>query len=929
MDRIYRWFKMLLLLLILVSPLIGTVNGIAKRETQKPSSFKTYEHFRLVAPNDFGKWTRTEIYIPKGSIVGVMARGEIWDIRRPDRWRWQPVRTLRVKIGEEGTEIPMGRGIDKRDPFNLTVIHSRSGGYLYVGLGAWWRRKDPASRRGEVLVRVLLWEEGCQDRVEEDLIRLIREHPKDHQFIDLVGGMAICFGDIGEYQRVENLYKMMADHSDLHWDRVRPSILSRLSDFEAQLGRYEKAKSYLKEVLKGARQYGDRYMESRTFVRMGRIASSQGNYEEAHRLFEQSLQIAIRIQNPEATGSSFMNMGLNRLRMNRPTDAVEYFEKALEQFHQRDSYLIQRWCYLHLGKAYLDLQRDREAKRAFESAIEIAVRASDPQPQWSAHRWLGVMAEREGDQQKAFEHYAKGISIIETLRAKYRDPSLKTLFMKDKTQLYERMIQLLYHMKRFPEAFHYLERLRARVMLDMLAEKALVSKNREENELLIQERRLRRQIEEAFLRGERVGSETPSESIEGGSESQGGENPFSEMERLQSQYRALLERIEKRNHELASLLAINPLKANEVQSLLDPDTVMIQYFIGTEHPFVFILTPEKVLTFPLKVESKKIFQKIKEFRERTVEGITWERLFSNLYKRPLRELYEILIQPIWKELSGKRHLIIVAHRMLHYLPFQALMSEGGKYLIESFTISYLPSASVLKYTRAKNRGNRGDLFAVGNPRTELPPLPIAEVEVREVSTLFEKKVILIGEQATETLVKRQVPQYDLIHFSTHGEMNDSSPLQSNLRLTHSEMDDGRLTVSEIFDLEIRANLVTLSACETGLAQGEEGGFPKGDDLIGLSRAFIHAGAPSVVASLWKVSDDSTVKVMREFYQNMKTLSKAEALRQAQLDLMRSTIQFTIIPTGGEGSPSPQKLTEEVECFHPFFWAPFILLGDWR
>ena len=516
------------------------------------------------------------------------------------------------------------------------------------------------------------------------------------------------------------------------------------------------------------------------------------------------------------------------------------------------------------------------------------------------------------------------------MRAKFTDPELKSLFMKDKFRVYERMIQLLYKMQRPSEAFHYLERARARVMLDMLAEKAFSSKNKEENELLTQERALRRRIEEISMEEERITLERPQESEEEIEEAQEPEKPISELEHLQSQHRAILERIEKLNPELASLVNINPLKASEIQGLLDTDTAVLEYFVGEDNRFIFVVTREKVLLVPLKVYSRNLFEKIKEFRVRAVEGITLDRLFSKVYEKPLLELYEILIQPIEGEISGKKHLVIVPHGMLHYLPFQALLSKQRKYLMESFTISYLPSASVLKYAKAKNKGNRVDLFAVGNPATELTSLPAAEEEVREVSILFEKRLVLTGKEATKVSVKGKSPRYDLMLFSTHGEMIDSDPLRSNLRFTPLGGDDGRLTVNEIFDMEIKANLVTLSACETALVKGEAGDFPKGDDLVGLSRAFIHAGAPSVVASLWKVSDDSTVQLMRNFYQNMKTMPKAEALRKAQMDLMRSTVRFTVTRAGGGMIQTAQNPSEEViECSHPFFWAPFILVGDWR
>jgi CHAT domain-containing protein len=161
-------------------------------------------------------------------------------------------------------------------------------------------------------------------------------------------------------------------------------------------------------------------------------------------------------------------------------------------------------------------------------------------------------------------------------------------------------------------------------------------------------------------------------------------------------------------------------------------------------------------------------------------------------------------------------------------------------------------------------------------------------------------------------------------------MLESSPLKSNLRFAPSPGDDGRLTVSEIFDLDIKANLVTLSACDTALVRGEWKTFPQGDDLIGLSRAFIHAGTPSILASLWKVSDDSTVELMGDFYRNLRSMSKAEALRQAQLRLLGSSA----VSAGGQKaatlSPStPNRDTMPPEWSHPFYWARFILVGDWK
>jgi CHAT domain-containing protein/uncharacterized protein HemY len=918
----------LFLFLVLLLP-----SCMPRMTVKEAPHYKLYENITLPASTtNFGNWIKADIHVPKEAIVAVMAKEEVWDIRNPGRWHWQPHQCLRFKVGENGREIHIDGGIDYlKNPFNLNVIPSGNGGLLYFGMGTWWKVKNPQYKNGKFIARVIVWEKGRQNQIENDLLELIRSHPEDQQFRDLVAFMAICFFQMAEYEKLQNLYKMIRENPEIDWARVYPQFFSVLTDFEMRFGRNLKAKEYAEEALKGARRFGNRYMESNLLRKLADIASNLKQYEEANLLLEQSLQIAKGLNSAYFVGLCFLTMGNNLLKMNKPAEAVKPLEDALEYFDRGgDFHLMNRWCYFRLGHAYRRTNKNSDAKKCFKSAIRIAAKASDPELQWRAHLWLGKMAEKEGENQKAFEQYAEAIKIIESLRTKLTDPGLKALFMKDKLGIYESIIQLLYKMRQPSEAFHYLERARARVMLDMLAEKNFSSKKKEENELLIEERALRKRIEEISSEAEKVSLERPQEPEEEAMEPRGPEVRISELERLRSQYRAILQRIEKLNSELASLVSMNPLKANEIQALLDADTALLEYFVGFEDRFIFVVTKEKILAVRLNVDSNRLFQTIKDFRARAVEGITLDRLFTKTYEKPISELYEILIKPIEGEISGKKHLVIVPHGMLHYLPFQTLLSKSGKYLIESFTISYLPSASVLKYARVNNKGNRTELFAVGNPATGLAPLPAAEEEVHELSTLFKKRLVLTGREATKTSVKRQSPKYDLLHLSTHGEMIESDPLRSNLRFTPSAGDDGRLTVNEIFDMEIKANLVTLSACETALVKGEEGDFPRGDDLVGLSRAFIHAGAPSVVASLWKVSDDSTVELMGSFYRNLRSMTKAEALQKAQIDLMKSSIRFHVERGSGVITRSTDyQIDMAIDCSHPFFWAPFILVGDWR
>jgi len=927
MRKFNHFFRIAIVLFIL--PLL--LGCAARMTTKENAHYKVYENIVLTAQGYVGSWIKTDIQIPKGAIVAVMAKGEIWNFTDPNKWRWQPYQCLQLKVGIDGTRTTIQGGIDYLEkPSNLSVHPSGEEGLVYLGMGTWWRNPYPEHKRGELIVRVIIWEKGHEDRIEGDLLELIRAHPNDQQFRDLVAQMAHCLNQMREYEKVQNLHKMMKETPEIDWGAARPSILLAISDLERSLGRNERAKTYAEEALRDIKRYGNRYAESNVLGRLGMIASNLRQYEEANRYFEESLKISQALNHPNFIGLSLYRIGDSLLKLNKPDEAVKRLNDALEYFNRSDWYFMRRWCYLDLGISYMRLNKNIEAKKYFESAIEIAAKAADPDTQWRAYGFLGWIAEKEVNHQRAFEHYTEAIKIVESMRAKFTDQGLKNLFMRDKLRVYERMIQLLYRMQRAPEALHYLERAKARIMLDMLAEKTFSSKNKEENALLIQEQALRDQINELSMRREGMSLDRPPEPKEKISEGQESEKPISEYERLQSQHRAILEKIDKLNSELASLVSINPLKADEIQTLLDGETALIEYVVGTESRFIFLVTQEEILAVPLGTDPDKLFNKIMEFRVRAVEGITLDRLVMKTHEKSLSELYEMLIQPIEKQILGKKHLVIVPHGMLHYLPFQALLSKERKYLIESFSISYLPSATVLKYARGRNKGNRVGIFAVGNPVTDLPPLPAAEQEAQEVSALFEKRLLLIGKQATKPSMKDQSPKYDLLHLSTHGEMIESNPLKSNLRFALSEKDDGKLTVNEIFDMEIKANLVTLSACETALVKGEGGDFPQGDDLVGLSRAFIHAGAPSVIASLWMVSDESTVELMRVFYQNLKSMSKSEALRKAQLDLMKSSIRLSV-ERSSRGSAQTASYPKDmvIECFHPYFWAPFILLGDWR
>lgn len=248
---------------------------------------------------------------------------------------------------------------------------------------------------------------------------------------------------------------------------------------------------------------------------------------------------------------------------------------------------------------------------------------------------------------------------------------------------------------------------------------------------------------------------------------------------------------------------------------------------------------------------------------------------------------------------ASKNLTIVPHGALHYLPFNALLDKDG-FLIDRYSIRVLPSASVMQFLKDRREGHAGNLLAFGNPDLGDPnyDLPGAQNETIAITKDQPKTKLLLRKQATETSVKRFGEQFRYIHFATHGTFDAEKPLSSGLLMSSDSENDGMLTVGELYDLRLPADLVTLSVCETAL-----GKVASGDDVVGFTRGFLYAGTSSIVSSLWKVDDKATSILMQQFYKSLKETDKRSALRTAQLKV------------------------KDTYNSHPYFWAAFQITGS--
>ena len=333
----------------------------------------------------------------------------------------------------------------------------------------------------------------------------------------------------------------------------------------------------------------------------------------------------------------------------------------------------------------------------------------------------------------------------------------------------------------------------------------------------------------------------------------------------------------------------------ELRAALPPEELVVEYFVNEKSTFAWVISREGVRVVRIDLPRDALRADIGRLRAHLAER-------SPVARELLQKLHAQLIPPL--ALPAARAVVFVPHDALHHLPFHALLGEGG-YLIERMEVSYAPSLGILGSVLARRTQSRAPrLFAIGNPDLgdARLSLPGAEREVNRIKASFPDAQVLLKGEATKPRFLKEAPQHSLVHIAAHAEFDAADPLYSHIKLAGSEDSSGVLEAHEIYRLRLDGtSLMTLSACESGMAR-----VTSGDEIWGFSRAFLSAGVPALVASLWNVSDASTETLMVGFYKGMQGGSPRASLRQAQLAMLKDPAYA-----------------------HPFYWSPFTLVGDWR
>jgi CHAT domain-containing protein/tetratricopeptide (TPR) repeat protein len=628
-------------------------------------------------------------------------------------------------------------------------------------------------------------------------------------------------------------------------------------------------------------------------LNLGVDYNAAGRPDKAIPLLDRALQLTEGANNLRSRMLTLYNYGMILHRSGRVPEALPKLAEALEIAARIGDHETAMATRVVRGEIAYEQARYADAASEVEPVSDFARRENLPRLLIRADDVLGVSLQRLGRKEEAEAALAEAIRVTEQLRAELPgERQAMARYASDEIATYRHMVQMQIENGRAEVALAYAERSKARALLDVLQSggddiaRYMTGDERKKESALAG--RLRELGEQMSVEARRSIPDRKRLTAMG-----------AEMEVARNEHRAFEMALYTAHPRLrVERVAFEPSAAGElIGSLPDPDTALLEYAITDEGAHLFVVTRSRagadVRHYSLRISRAAIDREIQAFRQQVAtRDLDYRQTASSLYNR--------LIEPAKAQLKGKTTLIVVPDGALWQLPFQALVSPSGRHLLEDHAIFFTPSLSVLHEMQKVHESRR-----LTTPRLLAIDAALAPVARREVEALRQlygpaNVRIYTGAEADQERIKQEAPNYEVLHFAAHGVFEDRHPMDSYLVLAKAgKADAGVLQAREMMSLDLRADLVVLSGCETG--RGVTG---NGEGLIGMSWALFIAGSPSTVASQWKVDAESTSQFMAEFHKRVRRSEKAKALQAAALSVMQKP-QFR----------------------HPFYWSGFVLMGE--
>ncbi len=757
-----------------------------------------------------------------------------------------------------------------------SLKHKKEEGYCYNNIGLYYWKIDSYTNSLSFYEKALKVANGTNNAQNKS---------------DCLNNMGLIYRDMGNYdkaldyllqalqldQSLGNKQKISIDLNNIGATYRNKGLISGKQED------YISAKTNLNHCLELAKNLGDQNTEIRVLNNIGAVYSDLSNFSEASEFFKQGYHIAQAIEDKEA-----MSMILN-----------------------------------NLGIVQFNIGNIEESTSFFRQAINIAQEIRGGQVLWEAYFEIGNAYKKQNRLKEALQNYESSIAVIESIRSSINLEELKASYLGSDKRIdaYQNLIDLLANQSVLlndracsAKAFNYLERAKARAFLDSFEVSEVNISQGIDLKLANKEKEIMRQISQSYtqLLIPKLGSEVKN-------------NASLRIKELEEESDRLKREIRTTSPAYANLKYPEVITYDEAKnSLVDKDTTFFAYSLGKDRSYVFVLSESGLKVFAAPAR-KALQQQVAEYRKVISDKDNHDFSLGHV-------LFKELVLP-GLDKSTKR-IVFVPDDILNLLPFETLVSDAGttRWLVQDHPVSYIPSLSSLRELNRRRSASRirphKDLLAFGDPfyganeedqrnasqdifqdfysnsLISFFRLKYSGLEIRKIAAAFKpsRTDAFRRQEATEDRLKAApLMDYRILHFATHGLIDDKKPARSSiiLALDQDPAEDGFLQMREIFNLRMNADLVTLSACQTGLGQ-----FIRGEGIEGLSRAFFYAGASSVLMSLWAVNDEATYQLMERFYRHLvDSETPMNALRRAKLEMIGSDV-----------------------LSHPYYWAGFIVNG---
>jgi CHAT domain-containing protein len=792
---------------------------------------------------------------------------------------------------------------------------------LEINLGNIYHRQD---RFSEAL--------DFYNRAYEEILK----HDDGEGLAAVLSNLALCYISLNDFPKALEFHRIARQHCE---QRGMP-ILVAYADYNIAYlyflrGEYGRAIQMLRDASASAAKAPDIYQSALCNLDLSEIYLELNLSTEArdlgHAAHEGFRQLGFGYESAKAL--SFAAIAASRL--GQAFEGVKLFAQAKEMFVQDNNLVWPSLIDLYEALVLFNEGRLFEARRLSISAHEffrasqmpgkavlaelllsrIALRISDthaaqqhceraladlskldsPVLLYQAEFLMGEIFRATGKNDDAYHSYSRARAAVEQLRGSLRGEELKLAFFQNKLEVYENLVDLCLrregnrNTESLEEAFQHIEQAKSRTLADLLSQPMHVPKagDHGQSELVRSIRNLREELNWYYnlIEREQLRPEERSQERIKNLEQQARAREADLM-------RAAKEATVAESHE-AGLQVISTLSLEQIREALPAEATLVEYFRIQDRYVACIVTRDDLHIIPVTVQARiqKLLQllqfQMSKFRLDPQYVSAFSQSLLEATQAHLKNLYQELIAPI-RHLLNSKHLVFVQHGPLHYLPFHAL-HDGDSYLIDSFTVSYAPSANVYALCQTKAANHTGESLILGIPDAQTPSI---QAEVDALNSILPNAKLFVGNEATEEVLRTRGRTSRNIHIATHGYFRQDNPLFSSIRLG-----DSHLSLYDIYHLQLPAELIVLSGCATGLNV-----VTPGDELIGLVRGLLQAGAQSLVLSLWDVHDATTKDFMIAFYQRLQQGEpKAKAMQSAMLELR---------------ARSP----------HPYHWAPFSLIG---